>query len=410
MVISCKDTGLPEFNYAPKDACGQFSVPLEVKLLFVLRVLAGGTKIKDAASMTGFMSNSTGNVFFIFFVLKFSEVFEDIHIRPLDGEELLKSMRTYARLGLPGGLASIDVTDFPWGKVRKDMKNACNGDKGSALLFEVIVTHEKLVLSVGKEFGSVIADKTSVKYSEFVEAMKQKLIAKDIKYKLRTGMGPDDYVELSAIYLISDGGYLQWPEIICGYQYSTDPLKYKFSDWIASVRKDVECLFGILKMRWLQLRNPCDVHSPAVMRAILVTCCILNNMILRCDGLNDLWDDEENWTTLNPGGAAAAADADAPIEEDAVDSYLPVRFDPSTFNPPALADMPPLDYHAAADAACTDFHTLRDLLARHLHFTYQTGNLRWPKMRKHCVEKGVDLNKVVRDLFPGAGDLFIDEA
>jgi len=403
IVTSCKSSDYAVFNYAKTDSCGEFNVPLEIKILFCLRVLAGGIKINDAAEMTQFMENSTGNDFFSHFNIKFCEMFEHIHIRPLEGEELLQSMATYARMGLPGAIGSIDAVFEAWNKVPKEMHNMCDGDKGMGVLFEVIVTHEKLILAVAGPYGSTINDKISVKYSEFLDAMKEKLIGKDIKYKIRTGLGQDDFIELSNIYLISDGGYLEWPETICGYPYSSIPVRYKFSDWIASVRKDVECLFGILKARFMKLKNPCNVHSSKLMRSIFVTCCILNNMILRYDGLDSLWESDVNWTTLNPD--PLNEDVAEEDEADRVDQYLPVHFDPATFVPPSLAEMEPLDYHGECTDTQKDFHMLRDLLARHLQFTYATGNLRWPKVRKNCINpEGVDLNKLVREQFPGAGD------
>ena len=67
--------------------------------------------------MTDFMSVSEGNNIFTKFMFKFCQMFEHIHIRPLDGEELLQCMRTYARLGVPGGIGSIDATFVPWDKV-----------------------------------------------------------------------------------------------------------------------------------------------------------------------------------------------------------------------------------------------------------------------------------------------------
>ena len=109
IVASCRSSGYAIFNYAKTDCCGEFSVPLEVKILFCLRVLAGGMKINDAAELTQFMENSTGNDFFSHFAIKFCEMFEHIHIRPLEGEELLQSMATYARMGLPGAIGSIDA-------------------------------------------------------------------------------------------------------------------------------------------------------------------------------------------------------------------------------------------------------------------------------------------------------------
>ena len=50
-------------------------------------------------------------------------MFEHIHIRPLEGEELLQSMATYARMGLPGAIGSIDAVFEPWNKVPKEMHN-----------------------------------------------------------------------------------------------------------------------------------------------------------------------------------------------------------------------------------------------------------------------------------------------
>jgi hypothetical protein len=128
-------------------------------------------------------------------------------------------------LGLPGCLGSIDAVFIPWDRVPFYLKNACNGDKGVGLLYEVVVTHEKLILLVSGPFHATINDKISVKYSEFVNAMKEGVIASDVKYKLRTGLGVEDFIELCNTYLVTDGGYLAWEQLICGYSYDTNPLK-----------------------------------------------------------------------------------------------------------------------------------------------------------------------------------------
>ena len=55
------------------------------------------------------------------------------------------------------------------------------------------------------------------------------------------------------MYLICDNGYLCWPSTICPYMRSESRgtrLEDLFSTNIESVRKDVECVFGILKSRW----------------------------------------------------------------------------------------------------------------------------------------------------------------
>ena len=254
---------------------------------------------------------------------------------------------------------------------------------------------------MGGSWAATINDKISVKYSEFLELIKQLIIGKDIKYKLRTGPGPNDVIELKAIFLIADGGYISWPEIMCGFGQSSEPLKYRFTDWVASVRKDVECLFGILKIRFAHLKRPSHFLTSKLIRAIFVTCCILNNMILRYDGLNNLWESNVNWDVYNE----ADMDADEVDVNDLDDPCMPERYNPSVTQVARLSEIPQIAYHPACDEIERNFHTLRDYLARHLHYTYLAGFLRWPKVRKNCIENKVDLNKLVRENFPSAGDL-----
>jgi hypothetical protein len=44
------------FNYGPKDVCGKPSIPLEIKILTVLRQLACGMKIYESAEMSAYMN------------------------------------------------------------------------------------------------------------------------------------------------------------------------------------------------------------------------------------------------------------------------------------------------------------------------------------------------------------------
>ncbi len=58
-------------------------------------------------------------------------------------------------------------------------------------------------------------------------------------------------------YLICDNGYLRWPQLICPYT-ANEPCHTEagyFLSNIESVRKDVECTFGIIKKRWQILNN-----------------------------------------------------------------------------------------------------------------------------------------------------------
>ena len=146
---------------------------------------------------------------------------------------------------------------------------------GMGLLFEVVVTHSKQVISVKGSYYSTVNDKNSVKCSNFISDLNNKDIYKDISYKVKTGLKEQDFVEISNCYVIADGGYLEWPATITGFPgISSDPAEYKFTDWVASVRKDVESFFGILKKRFVFFKNPITLQSIEDIDNAFYTACI----------------------------------------------------------------------------------------------------------------------------------------
>jgi hypothetical protein len=61
--------------------------------------------------------------------------------------------------------------------------------------------------------------------------------------------------------------------------------EWRFSKWLESMRKDVECTFGILKVRWRVLKSGIRVHGTDASDKIWKTCCALHNMLLEVDGI-----------------------------------------------------------------------------------------------------------------------------
>lgn len=60
-------------------------------------------------------------------------------------------------------------------------------------------------------------------------------------------------------------------------------LQSEYSKRLASVRKDVECTFGILKGRFRILKTPCLFHDKANVDNMFRTCCMLHNILLEDD-------------------------------------------------------------------------------------------------------------------------------
>lgn len=77
------------------------------------------------------------------------------------------------------------------------------------------------------------------------------------------------------------------------------------------------------------------------MRAVFVTVSILNNMILRSDGLNDLWESEANWNNINyEEGLEEVVESANEIDE-----YIPVLYNPSISELTMLENLNALTFH-----------------------------------------------------------------
>jgi hypothetical protein len=57
-------------------------------------------------------------------------------------------------------------------------------------------------------------------------------------------------LRFSGAYVIVDNGYLDWSCTVPPFRVSNNIDKIRWSKWLESMRKDVECTFGILKGRW----------------------------------------------------------------------------------------------------------------------------------------------------------------
>ena len=93
-------------------------------------------------------------------------------------------------------------------------------------------------------------------------------------------------VQYSGAWQLVDNGYLPWATAILPMKYPVSEEDECFSRWVESMRKNVECAFGILKRRFtiLSVSNP--LQSIQAFDQIWLTCCALHNWLLKIDGLD----------------------------------------------------------------------------------------------------------------------------
>jgi hypothetical protein len=92
----------------------------------------------------------------------------------------------------------------------------------------------------------------------------------DFELRTRQGMtrdeeGEDRILRLKGAYVIVlDNGCLGWSTTVPPFKDLCNRLELRFSQWLESMRKDVECTFGILKGCWQILKSGIGVHSTEV--------------------------------------------------------------------------------------------------------------------------------------------------
>ena len=131
----------------------------------------------------------------------------------------------------------------------------------------------------------------------------------------------------SGAYLICDGGY---PKCVCFVDPAFTDYKYHtvvWAEWLESVRKDVERLFGALKQRFRWLSHSVEYHDIKIIGFAVQVASILHNRLLKYDNYDKL-----DWEKMDPNGeeyfedeessASQDEDIDESLEEQSVISSL----------------------------------------------------------------------------------------
>mmetsp|Transcript_14316 Transcript_14316/g.16648 ORF Transcript_14316/g.16648 Transcript_14316/m.16648 type:complete len:323 (+) Transcript_14316:290-1258(+) len=220
---------------------------------------------------------------------------------PETEEELRHVLGLYERKGHPGCVGSVDCVHVIWDQCPAGLHSLCTGkEKVPTLAFEVVSSHTKKILAVTKDFPGTYNDKTISKYDEAIKFLR------DIKnrvanYKWKSLYFDGDVIKTrlnKGCYFICDGGYCFWDILIPPYKNQMEGSDMmEWSKQVESTRKDIECVFGILKKRFLVLKHAIRFQKPEEINDIFTTCCVLHNLILDYDGYdsweNVLLDDED---------------------------------------------------------------------------------------------------------------------
>ena len=265
----------------PRTRCRQaeFRERTELLVMSSLYLLGTGAAFRACRSLCS-ISTSEVQKFFYVFLDAIVDMKDEYVYMPRNITELNRVSNCYGMAGLPGCMGSIDVVHVKWANCPAgDFNRAKGKETFPSLGFQCITDFNRRVLSIyGPHFGSR-NDMDIVKTDEHVEKVKTKRLFRDAQWTYYNQNG--QVRQANGMYLICDNGYLRWPTTICPFTRTSisSPEGY-FSTNIESVRKDVECTFGIIKKRWRILNNGFYQRDMVICDKIFVTCCCLNNFML----------------------------------------------------------------------------------------------------------------------------------
>lgn len=280
-------------RWSGTDATGRSASPIELLLLGSLRYLGRGWTFDDIEEATA-VSEEVHRVFFHQFVSVGSTVLYPRYVQmPRTSEEAATHTCEFEEAGFPGCAGSSDATHITMEKCEHRLRNNHLGGKSSLTTrtYNLTVNHRRKILhSTGGGPGRW-NDKTVVLFDDFVSGIRHGECLKDVEFELleHGRNGEVVTVKYTGGYVIVDNGYLRWSTTVPPFKVTEKVAEVRWSKWLESMRKDVECTFGIMKGRFRILKTGIRVHGVEVADQIWLTCCALHNWLLEIDGLDRPW-------------------------------------------------------------------------------------------------------------------------
>lgn len=268
------------------NAAGKPAVPMELLLLGSLRILTRNWTFDDLLEAT-FISERTHRKFFVIFVEWMSTCVFPLYVKLPTVEELNRNGAEYTAAGVPGTAASVDVVHIRQWNICANLKQFATGkEKYPTRAYEVMVNHRRLILYVTPGFYGSIVDKTIVKFDEAMTSIRDGLY-KNFESEIYNSEA--DNIILQGAHTINDNGYLNWACMMEPSKISSSIAEANWSEMVESLRKDVECTFGILKAIFAILKYGSRFTDMGVMDNIFKTCCTIYNQKLLARGGDEPW-------------------------------------------------------------------------------------------------------------------------
>jgi len=174
-------------------------------------------------------------------------------------------------------------------------RQLCTGKEGFPVLsFQVVVDHFRRVHYCSDAFLGHCNDIEITNNDDYPRRIRNGKYTEVVSYLLKAD---GTVMKCYGAYLLTDGGYPNEMFFINPDHFRVSRDEVLWSEWLESIRKDVECTFGIIKQRFRFLKYGVFYHHAMVIQNAMRTACGLHNMLLAYDGLDG---EDADWENINP--------------------------------------------------------------------------------------------------------------
>ena len=404
----------PKFErWKKKDAVGQRAAPTRLMLLGALRYIGRGWTFDDIEEATAIHEETHRQFFHVFIEWGSSVLFDEWVVPPETNEDLVEHTAEFSMAGFNGCIGSVDATHVSMERCSHWLWQSNKGFKLNmpSRTYNITVNHRRRIISSTTGHPARWNDKTLQLFDEFLVALQHQGALDDNvfwlwEHETADESTPPKMISYKGAWLMCDNGYLNWPTLIPPSKDWKHIRDTRFSQWLESMRKDVECTFGIMKGRFRILKAGVRVHGVEAVDRIWRTCCALHNYLLEKDGLDERWEDGalSIWETEEFGGNEQAVFDRSFAIERLMNPQEYVRFDSSGMGTGTdvaqdlndeETDISPLQHNSGKvygrwETDSDGFRVVRELdwsyfrqrLIEHFHIMFTWNQVKWPKRNR----------------------------
>lgn len=305
--------------------------------------------------------------------------------------------------GFPGCVGSSDATHITIEKCSQRLRQFHKGGKSKSTTrsYNITVNHRRRILGTTRGHPGRWNDKTVVLFDTFLHGLKRGRTLSNATFRLLERKANGDVVAVlyRGSHVIVDNGYLPWSCTVPPFKTTASRPHIRWSEWLESMRKDVECTFGIMKGRWRILKTGIRLHGTDAADKTWATCCALHNWLLEVDGLDQPWDgalgdvDTDDLESIPFALRRLASPAEhrnydtsgmgAGEEEDEADGGEDGGLDEADeFAMGMETNVELAEEDGAHDITKMSLATFIEKLVHHFDITWRCNKLCWPERRK----------------------------